>query len=142
MGDGRRLTDIELIKDRLVGKYLLGFMPLRKTDYPYGDWDNAVALYVGLPDKPVCYVLRSQNQDYSCYDSWTIEKSEVILERDDRYKTIGAIIDDVISHEITHDAWCGGDGCFQFSLITKVKTLRFGHHWIDCHYPESIWDAI
>jgi len=136
------MSDVELIRDRLRGKYLLGFMPLEKKDYNIGDWDNAVALYVGTPDNPECYVLRSQNGDYSRYDSWVIEKSKTMIDRDERYKMVSAIIDDVMQHEITQEEWISGNDCFHFTLITKIKSIKFGHYWVDCHYPNSIWEAI
>lgn len=136
------MTDVELIKDRLLGKNLLGVMSLNKEEYNIGDWDNAVALYVGTPDKHDCYILRSENQDYSCYDEWIIEKSNSVIERDSRYKTIGAKILDVIEHPYDSEKWQSGDDYIQFTIKTKTKELTFGHVWVDCHYPNSIWDVI
>lgn len=132
--------------DVLVGKNLLGFMPLQEQkEYPHGDWDNALVLYLGSADSPECYVLRTENQDYSMYDSWTLEKLDKCLLRDERYKAIGERIAEVkcISEdEDIQEQWSDEKDLYWLFIKTKTKELRMGHHWYDCHYPKSIWEVL
>ena len=124
----------------LIGKRLLGFMPLEKSEYPKGDWDNAIALYIGEATNPECFVLRTENKDYSMYDHWLLEKSEHI-KRTDKYKAIGEKIlafDD--NSKAIEKEWTDEKDQYWLFLKTKSKILRMGHHWYDCHYPKSLWD--
>ena len=129
--------NIELIE----GKNLLGFMPLEREEYPVGEWDNAIALYFGTANNPETYVLRTENQDYSCYDKWLLEKVEYI-ERTDRYKAIGEVILKVENKTEEVKDWTLEEDQYWLFIKTKTKELRFGHHWYDCHYPKSIWEYI
>lgn len=124
----------------LVGKRLLGYMPLDKEQYKVGEWDNAIALYIGKSASPKCYVLRSQNQDYSMYDHWILEESTYI-DRNSNYKAIGEEIISVTDTSKEVKEWTEEKDQFWLSIRTKTKELRMGHHWNDCHYPHSIWGA-
>lgn len=124
----------------LKGKKLLGFMQLKDTkEYPFGEWDNALALYT---DKG-CFVLRSDNQDYSCYDTWLLEQVDIEIPKDIRYKTISEKIISVKDSQEAVKDWTNEHlDQYWLEIKTKTKILRFGHHWNDCHYPNSIWEEI
>lgn len=131
------MTNYEEIK-KLEGMNLLGLMELKLNEVSCGDYDNAIALFVGKASKPECYVLYAQNADYSCYDDWQLKKLDHLISRDDRYKAIGEKIKSVL--ELKIDDWTREVDQYQVEIKTKTKVLRIGHHWFDCHYPNSIWD--
>ena len=125
----------------LKGKMLLGFMPLEKAQYLRGDWDNALALYIGNKENPECIVLRTQNCDYSCHDTWLLEKTEHIT-RNSAYKAIGEKILEVRDSAGEINTWSKEEDQYWLEIRTKSKILRFGHHWYDCHYPAGIWTEV
>jgi hypothetical protein len=75
------------------------------------------------------------------FDYWKIQIVPEI-ERDHRYKAIGEKIESVVDNEVDDKLWHSGEDAYQFEIRTKTKGLKFGHQWVDCHYPNSIWDVI
>jgi hypothetical protein len=147
-GDFYEPTQLNLvgIQQALVGKRLLGFMDLgdwRKNRSIAVDGDNAIALFIGHWNTPEMYVLHSENQDYSMYDVWVLEKADGMIERDDRYKAIGETIISIEDKSANfYHTWSKEIDQYWLEMRTNTKILRFGHHWNDCHYPNSIWEVI
>jgi len=126
------------IKRLFDGQRLLGFMKLGEDEEERRNADNAIAIYFGESRKPKCAVLYTPNQNYSMYDKWNFELVEP-LPRDERYKAIGEIMH-VIINDSAKDTWTDEVNTIQFVIKTRTKELRFGHHWNDCHYPNSLWE--
>ena len=141
----------------LVGKRLFGFMPITRESKAIdiygqkyepakqiaGKWDNALIFYLGDKNNPETYVLRTENQDYSCYDHWVIGKINP-PQRDDKYKAIGEKIlsvTDISEKPEIRDRWSKEENLYWLEVKTKTKVIRLGHHWNDCHYPNGIWDV-
>lgn len=133
--------DYTIIKLALEGKRLIGFQNLSFGEYS-GSADNGILLLLGKMPNPDYVVLESENQDYSMFDKWVIRTSSPTFVLDDRYKSIGEVIDEVEIKEISYDNWHDGTNQFQLIIKTKTKNIRLGHRWNDCHYPNSIWDVI
>lgn len=133
----------------LVGKHLLGYMPLDEKEAPFGDADNAIALFFGstyFPEKNECFIAQSVNQDYCMYDVWELNRIRPPIARDDRYKAIGediiAVDIEIQDDESDKSPWYLDKDNFWLFIRTKTKVIRLGHHWNDCHYPNSIWEVI
>ena len=129
--------------EELVGRTLLGFMELESEQYPIGNWDNAIALYLGKPNNFQCIVIRTENKDYSMYDEWQIDVLKTPIERTMKYKAIGEKILEVKNiKERIEVTWTDEKDQYWLFIKTKTKVLKLGHHWNDCHYPNSIWEFI
>ena len=126
----------EFDTNEILGENLLGYMELNIEEWP-GDWDNAIALFLGEASRPRMIVLHTRNENYSWFSTWYITEAEEPLPRDDRYKSIGETINSV---ELKHDnesveSWTA-------LIKTNTKTIRLGVDWTDSYYPGSIWDVI
>ena len=128
--------DMKLEMRTLVGQNLLGYMPLNADEYP-GDWDNAIALFIGEAHSHTMYVLRTENEDYSSFSDWYLDRAAVVLTRDDRYKAIGEKIISVVHLDDPQE-----NSSWIIEIKTKTKTIRLGVDWSDSYYPSSIWDEI
>ena len=128
----------------LEGKNLLGYQPLTEEEYPHGDWDNAIALFIGKANNPEVFVLRSENTDYCSFDNWHLEQPTIPTKRDDRYKAIGETIiktEDKSRDKETGENWSNGQQYWVF-IHTKTKILKLGHENNDCCYSISLWEVI
>lgn len=134
--------DYASIKAAFDGQMLLGFMPLDIDKEWEPDCDAAIALYIGKADAPSCVVLWTPNQEYSRFDKWEVKVLKTPFPRDERYKSIGERMELVVNKKSSKTWYKDDTPTVQFTLKTPTKELRFGHHWNDCHYPNSIWEAL
>lgn len=105
------------------------------------------------------------NKDYSWHDNWGIVEQvdpDDWPDRDDSYKIIGEEILTVTSEfydtdqlritadmetwidDVGHGSWNAKPGVQHtlVELLCGMKHVEFGTVYIDCHYPNAVWDVI
>jgi len=123
----------------MLGKKLIGYMETTSEE---------VYELLFLIDK-TGYLIWSENQNWSWYDNWHIEKVNLNdYTMNDTYKSIGEKIqkieilgienkDGSVESKQNND-----DLEYLIKIKTKTKIIRLGIDWNDCYYPQAIWDVI